>query len=223
MYLADELAKLNQLRKDGALSEEEFAEQKRILIEGNHSTKNINRPSKIKWVDVPLRHKLWFHFLLGLLVVPVGLLMMMIYPSYTKNKAGDAVRESKTKKIIFGMLFVTSWILYLGNMGTNHSTNEKTTSEHSSHDTESMDILPECDSQEVEENIGDIISNSPANKLINLELVEFTSARQVSYTKNTERRCVADVVLNSGREQIQIRLTPAKEAGTFLIEVDGMQ
>lgn len=199
MSLADELTKLNQLRQDGVLNEEEFQTQKKKLIEGSSSAQSDSSSENLKWDDIPVWKKTWFQMLMGLIIYPAGIILLVIFPSYSKKKGGLAKRDGKGTKALMLFLLTAGWLMFISRGSSG---------------------IPKCDASEVEDTLGEIVSNNPASRLVNLELIEVTKVDEISYDKDRlVRTCRADLILNSGRESVRFKISKAKGAGEFLVEM----
>jgi hypothetical protein len=213
MSFADELIKLNQLRQDGVLSDEQFESQKKTLLEGGPSAQANTCPENLKWAEVKLWKKLWFQGLTGVLIAyPAGIILLTVFPSYAKQSGGLAKRCGKGLKAFIVFSLICIWM----------SKTLPTLARDGWNVAEVSSELPTCDSSETEEALERIISKGPHSHLVNLELLEVTKATEISYDKiQTVRTCRADLVLNSGRESVRFKISRAKVLGEFLVEILG--
>jgi len=205
----EELSQLNELRKQGALSEAEFEAQKKKILEGDaetaeraasEETSKQGKSKYVNWEDVPLKHKFWLHMLLGLFAGPLGVIPFALFPSYMKNKKGGVDRAGKAMKALFACGFVILWVIAVFNPSSDFT-------------------LPLCDSAAVEQTLGQLVANGPQSKLVNIKLLQVTNAAEISYDAQLlERACTADLLLNTGNESVRFKVTKGKAFGTFLVQ-----
>jgi hypothetical protein len=121
MSVADEIAKLQKLRGDGALTDEEFDVQKRRLLNerGQVATESsqVNSNSLTsEWSQIPVHKKWWFQVLTTLLVPPIGLCLVTFVPSY--RRTGTAVINTEGwVRILFVAVVIMGPLFYLANIG----------------------------------------------------------------------------------------------------------
>lgn len=125
MTVADEIAKLDALRKSGALTEEEFEQQKKVFLGATSvSSAPIPEPTAVLWKDIPIWEKYWAQAIVLLLIPPVGILVMLALPAY-RRRATEAYRVSKLFKGVLICLASVTWIAFLARQD-DPSTNGRT-------------------------------------------------------------------------------------------------
>jgi hypothetical protein len=104
MSIADEIAKLDELRTRRILSDAEFETQKQALLKSS-TQKDRDMP---RWEAIPLRQKWWFQAILYLLALPIGILFIILCPSYQKRR-GRVVQVGKGTKVFMVILGLLVW------------------------------------------------------------------------------------------------------------------
>ncbi len=221
MSVAEEIKKLNELREQGILSDAEFEQQKRQLLspEGPTSTSRASRSSTaadspaLAWSDVELKNKWWFQGLLTFVVPLVGLIYLFM-KSYQKGRKGEAKRVGVWFKLFFlaAVVFVWASILAQPRGGGDHEARDSNAT------GASADLIPECASADARALIDDAIANNAANNIATLRLLDATEVEEVSAT-DSERRCNATLLLNSGSERVGYRMFPSSNRSMLLVEV----
>ena len=214
MSLADELGKLDALRKQGILTDAEFEQRKRSLLgEGSGTSGAKGNVPYSEWSQVPLKNKWWFQGLLTLLIIPIGLIFVLFFRSYQKKKGAVVRHPGVGFKIFFviAMLFLWGVIASLGaNPGSQSSSNATSPSAE----------MVKCDSYEAREALVDAIEQNATRNIATLRLLDLQNVQEVSYDAETRtRRCNATFVLNSGRESSGYTLSPASTPDSFLVEI----
>lgn len=209
MSLADELGKLDALRKQGVLTDAEFEQRKRSLLGGSGANPTNGNVPYSEWSEVPLKNKWWFQALLTLLIIPLGLIFVIFFKSYQKKK-GAVARVGVGFKIFFVILMLCLWA-FVASLGGNPG---------SMSSAGASSEMVTCDSYEAREAIVDAIENNSTSNIATLRLLDLQNIEEVSYNAETRtRRCSATFVLNSGRESSAYTLSPASTPDSFLVEI----
>lgn len=190
MSVADEIAKLQNLRTQGILTDEEFETQKRKLIGTSPiptATSEADGES-LAWSQIPLRRKWWFQVVVTLIIVPVGLTLLVLVPSFRRKK-GKIVPVERWFKIIFAVLVVVVWAANLNGIVSGTRTAS----------------VPACDSRSAKNVVKDAIERNADGA--SLRLLDLRDVKELFYDSDKpERLCEGIAVLNSGNQAIRYRL-----------------
>jgi len=219
MSIADELGKLDALRKQGILTDAEFEQRKRSLLGGDVGTAPAasGNTQYAEWSQVPLKNKWWFQALLTLVIIPLGLIFVMFFKSYQK-KNGAVVRHPGVGfKIFFVIMMLLLWAV-LASLGANPGSGSNP---GSSSNVAPISEMVTCDSSEARQALTNAIENNATSNIATLRLLDLQNIQEVSYDPAARtRRCSATFVLNSGRESSGYTLSPASTPGNLLVEIN---
>ena len=112
MSVADEIDKLSKLRASGALSDDEFEQQKKSLLTPTPNNPSASSSLPNDWSAIALQNKFWFQLVLIVGLIPVGIGFMLFCAAYRYN-GGKIVRVSKWTKALLIALFTLIWIWWL--------------------------------------------------------------------------------------------------------------
>lgn len=195
MSIADEIAKLKELRADGTITEAEFERQKQILLTGEASPSE-DLPS---WDKITVHRKWWFQIALLLILTPIGLFLTVFVPAYKKNKSGDPERIGKGLKALVIVAALLLWGINITRLvGTGG--------------------LPACESSNARETLAQAFDQSQMARDLNLSVVQVRNVATSSGSTEKQRRCSADLILNNG-ETIPVDFSMAGQGdGTFFLD-----
>lgn len=220
MSIAEEIKKLNELREQGVITDAEFEQQKDLLLSGaSAAAASQAQPLAqanglaLAWAEVKLKNKWWFQGLLTF-VIPLAGLIFLFMKSYQKGRKGEAKRVGVWFKLFFlaAVVFVWASILARPQNGTSYEAGDTNAI------GASADLLPQCASADARALIDDAIANNAANNIATFRLLDVTEIVEISATES-ERRCNATLLLNSGRERVGYRMFPSSDRSMLLVEV----
>lgn len=180
--VADEIAKLNRLRGDGVISDDEFQKQKEVFLKSGAAPGSPSAATTIgsnELRSIPLRSRWWFQLAILWLVIPVGIILMLTCAAYQERK-GQVVRITKGTKSILIMLALLTWVfasirLFAGSNSPGGSAQspaattgaaQNVEAQASAADSKPSSGLPECDSAELQ----NAVKQAVADKLATLGL-----------------------------------------------------
>lgn len=201
MSIADEIAKLNELKANGAITEEEFQEEKRKLLSGSAVKKpSVNENGvETAWDAIPFHRKWWFQVALLLLLTPIGLVLTVFVPAYKKTKLGDPERIGKGFKTVCIVIALLLWGFNIARLV-------------------SPGGLPTCESSNAKETLTQAFDQSQMARDLNLSVVQVRNVATSSGSTEKQRRCSADLILNNG-ETIPVDFSMAGQGdGTFFLD-----
>jgi|GEM_PF-2507361 len=219
MSIADEIGKLDELRKQGVLTDAEFENQKQALLQDSPSasaagapipptythTSSSNAGGQAEWSSIELKNKWWFQALLGLLIAPVGLTMAMLLESYQRGKLGEARRIPLWFKSLFVTLVAVIWGYSILSFSRNLPDASATVST--------------CGDDIARSALIDAVGNNAANNVNTLRLLDIENVEEVSFdAAGNVRRCNATLVMNAGRERRGYTLS-VTTTGDTLVEI----
>jgi uncharacterized protein len=122
MGVADEISKLNQLKQNGAISEEEYQKAKETLLSGNQAAKgNFNHTGNKTAVDanmwgifIHLSHFCGYIIPLGGLIVPIILWQIKKDESEIIDRHGRVVVNWIITEFILAIIFALMCFLLIG-------------------------------------------------------------------------------------------------------------
>ncbi|MGE0271514.1 MAG: SHOCT domain-containing protein [Alphaproteobacteria bacterium] len=199
MSIADEIAKLQNLRSEGVITEAEFEQQKKVLIGGGDKPSSAsNVPA---WDQIPIHKKWWFQALLTLVVVPVGVIFILFVPSYRKKKS-QVIPTERWFKLAFVIIAIIAWGMNLDKIVGGSTTAS----------------VPACDSGRAKGVVKDAVERNAAGA--SLRLLELKDTKELFFDSvKPERLCAGIAVLNSGDEAIRYRLWLTADKKMILGEV----
>lgn len=195
---SDEIARLHQLFKDGALTEAEFNEQKKLVLGPKPSTED--NPSGVEWSKLSFWQKQWFVGLLLLLFIPAALILMWTTTIYRK-KRGVVVTMTRVEKVALsgiGLLLLGFAIPKI---------------------VADLQTAPKCASDEAQQTLQSAFDESQFARQQSLSIVDIISPSEKSYDGRL-RTCQAQAELNNGETlQLQFTLEP-RGAGDFMLRYE---
>ncbi len=210
MSMADEIRKLDELRKQGLISDAEFERQKQVLLGGASPVPSAHAIADAPaWADIDLKNKWWFQWLLTLVIIPLGLLLVLFMKSYQRGKTGHAKRVSIGFKMLFVVLALVVWGVGIAGLVGGERPSASGVA----------DGVAACDSDQARAVLANAIENNAASNVVTLRLLDVSDIEEVSVNaQRTARNCNATFVLNSGRERLGYTLSLASN-GDLLVEV----
>ncbi|MFN4163594.1 MAG: SHOCT domain-containing protein [Ferrovibrio sp.] len=192
---SDEIARLHKLFKDGALTEAEFNEQKKLVL--GQKPASEGSPGVTEWSKLSFWQKQWFVGLLLLLFIPAALLLMWTTTIYRK-KRGAVVPMTRGEKVAFsgvGLLLLGLVIPKL---------------------IADLQMAPTCASEEAQQTLLSAFSESQFARQQSLSIVEIISPSETSYDGRL-RTCQAQADLNNGTSlKLQFTMEP-RGGGDFML------
>lgn len=201
MSIADKIAKLNELKASGAITEEEFQEEKRKLLSGSAVEKpSVNENGvETAWDAIPLHRKWWFQVALLLLLTPIGLVLTVFVPAYKKTKSGDPERIGKGFKAVCIVIALLLWGVNIARLIGPGG-------------------LPTCESSNAKETLTQAFDQSQMARNLNLSVVQVENTITLPGSNDKQRQCSADLMLNNG-ETIPVDFSMIGQGdGTFLLD-----
>jgi hypothetical protein len=237
--VADEIAKLNKLWLDGAISDAEFQQQKERLLGSNSApTSTPSAPARsdvpTDWSSVRLRNKWWFQAVLTLLIIPVGIILMLSCTAYHK-KRGQIVRVGKGAKFLLITIALLLWAFNVAKLMGPYNLGRAAGGAYSIiHDAADSTAAPgdqndgslaACDGDDTKAAVKQILEQDGQTKVVDMGGIQEVSCPALNMDSGAcmkpsrkERYCNAQVYLSTGTTGIKFHMSYGP-SGKPLVEV----